>query len=246
MQKPAAPPMTDAARQQQKKGAGVRPRRRPPYWTGLPSRYPASRYVPQALYHAGVLYTETKKPDEALAAFEELAKKYADSPWAGDAHVWLIDVKLEQQFDLPGARNTPMRRSIGTSTSTGRRLPKPDSISLGAAKTNPTPCVPSSRSATTSTSAPGLVEYLLDHPERAVGFFEKAKPLQPERNFVVVHGHDPHGHRAADRGGQVRQIAHARDRPQGRREGEADPDAGRRLPRGRRMATIPRALYPPH
>ena len=25
----------------------------------------------------------------------------------------------------------------------------------------------------------GLVEYLLEHPERAVAFFEKAKPLRP-------------------------------------------------------------------
>jgi len=37
------------------------------------------------------------------------------------------------------------------------------------------------------------VEYLLEHPERAVGFFEKAKPLQPERNFVVVQGTIPTG-----------------------------------------------------
>jgi len=76
-----------------------------PIWLDLPIRYAASRHVPQALYHAGVLYTETEKPDEALAAFEELAKKYPDSPWAGDAHLWLIDVKLEHQFDLPGAKD---------------------------------------------------------------------------------------------------------------------------------------------
>ena len=37
------------------------------------------------------------------------------------------------------------------------------------------------------------MEYLLEHPERAVAFFEKAKPLQPERNFVVVHGTIPTG-----------------------------------------------------
>ena len=75
-----------------------------PYWADLLSRFPASRHVPQALYHAGVLYVEANKPDEALAAFEELAKKYPASPWTGDAHVRLIDVKLEQQFDLPGGK----------------------------------------------------------------------------------------------------------------------------------------------
>ena len=39
----------------------------------------------------------------------------------------------------------------------------------------------------------GLVEFLLEHPERTVGLFEKAKPLQPERKFVVVHGTIPTG-----------------------------------------------------
>ena len=73
--------MTDAARQQQKKALVTARAAALPYWTVLPSRYPTSRYVPQALYHAGILYTEAKKPDDALAAFEELATKYADSPW---------------------------------------------------------------------------------------------------------------------------------------------------------------------
>ena len=39
----------------------------------------------------------------------------------------------------------------------------------------------------------GLVEYLSDHNDRAVAFFEKAKPLQPERTFVVAHGKIPTG-----------------------------------------------------
>ena len=190
VQKPAAPPMTDAARQQQKKA------RAPPlpYWAGLPAHYPASRYVPQALYHAGILYTETKKPDDALAAFKELATKYADSPWAGDAHVWLIDVKLEQQFDLPGART---RRCGGRLV----RAPRPS-------KSCPSPLAPLSpgwgRRAVRRPAFPqaNRLRHLrprraggipLGTPRGAVGFFQKAKPLQPERKFVVVHGTIPTG-----------------------------------------------------
>ena len=146
--------------------------------------------MPQALFHAGVLYTETEKPDEALAAFEDLAKKYPDSPWAGDAHVWLIDVKLEQQFDLPGEKDhahaavdwfqrldrskaAQARKGIGEEQADALRSLKQVGYDIYIRA--------------------GLVEYLLDHPERAVGLFEKAKPFAPERNFVEVNGHIPTG-----------------------------------------------------
>ena len=184
------PQVSEAARQQQKKAIATARAQALPFWSDIPSRYPTSRHVPQALYHAGVLYTEMEKPDEALAAFEELAKKYPDSPWTGDAHVRLIDVKLEHQFDLPGARNhadaavawyerldqakaAQARKGIGEEQSDALRSVKQLGYDIFVRA--------------------GLVEYLLEHPERAVGFFEKAKPLQPERNFVVVHGTIPTG-----------------------------------------------------
>ena len=192
VQKPAAPPMTDAARQQQKKARAAAL----PYWAGLPARYPASRYVPQALYHAGILYTETKKPDDALAAFEELATKYADSPWAGDAHVWLIDVKLEQQFDLPGAREHAdaavdwYEHLDQAKAAQARSAP----LSLGVGADEQSDALRSLKQIGYDIYVrAGLVEFLLEHPERAVGFFQKAKPLQPERKFVVVHGTIPTG-----------------------------------------------------
>ena len=83
-QQPTSPRIAEADRQQQRKALVAARVPALPYWTDLSSRYPASPHVPQALYHAGVLYTETNKPDEALAAFEELAKKYPASPWTGD------------------------------------------------------------------------------------------------------------------------------------------------------------------
>ena len=39
----------------------------------------------------------------------------------------------------------------------------------------------------------GLVEYLLERNDRAVAFFEKAKPLQPAQTYVVAHGKIPTG-----------------------------------------------------
>ena len=77
----------------------------------------------------------------------------------------------------------------------------------------------------------GLVEYLLEHPERAVGLLREGHSRSSPSGTSSWSRHDSHGHRAADRGGQVRQITHARDRPQRRPEGETDPDAGRRVSR---------------
>ena len=183
-------PISDAARQREKKALTTARAQALPYWSDLSDRYSTSRYMPQALYHAGVLYTETEKPDKALAAFEELAKKYPDSPWTGDAHVRLIDVKLERQFDLPGARDhaeaavawyehldqakaAQARKGIGEEQSDALRSAKQLGYDIYVRA--------------------GLVEYLLEHPEHAIGFFEKAKPLQPERNYVEANGHIPTG-----------------------------------------------------
>ena len=199
-QQPASPRVAEADRQQQKRALVAARAAALPYWTDLPSRYPASRHVPQALYHAGVLYTETNKPDEALAAFEELATKYPASPWTGDAHVRLIDVKLERQFDLPGGRqhadaavgwyeNAGARGSEVSPASRAQR----QEVSTGST-VFPDDTLPSLRQTGYDIYVrAGLVEYLLEHPERAVAFFEKAQPLAPERTFVEVNGHIPTG-----------------------------------------------------
>jgi tetratricopeptide (TPR) repeat protein len=222
---PNPAPLSDATRQQQKKTLLAARAQALPYWFELSKRYPTSRHMPQALYHAGVLYTEAAtgglsrfssdengtvplSVEKALTAFEELAKKYPDSPWTGDAHVRLIDVKLEHQFDLPGARNhadaavawyerldqakaAQARKGIGEEQSDALRSVKQLGYDIYVRA--------------------GLVEYLLDSGKgdcpspsgaspqglspfpRAAAFFEKAKPFQPERNFVVVQGTIPTG-----------------------------------------------------
>jgi predicted Zn-dependent protease len=98
------PAVSEAIRQQQKKSLIAARLKALPFWNDLRSHFSASRHVPEAIYHVGVLYNDGEKPNEALAAFNELIVKYPTSPWTGEAQVRLIDVKLERQFDLPGAR----------------------------------------------------------------------------------------------------------------------------------------------
>ena len=106
---PKAPPRQAGGRSDRRPAAaagqiaGRRAAQALPAWVDLVKRYPKSPRMPQALYHAGVLFAEANRPDEALIAFSMLAQKYPGSQWTPDAEVRLIDVKLEQQFDLPGA-----------------------------------------------------------------------------------------------------------------------------------------------
>ena len=233
------PVSTESAKQQQWKAIIAARAQALPFWLDLPKRYPTSRHVPQSLYHAGILYTETGKPDEALATFEELTKKHPDSPWSGDAHVRLIDVKLEQQFDLPGAKehvnsavawyektgagdggrgagaNNSPRPAADVNTNNSPR-PLGEGPGVRAVKTGstifPDDTLPTARQTGYDIYVrAGLVEYLTESGKGdcpspsgasprglsplplAVAFFEKAKPLQPDRNFVVVHGTIPTG-----------------------------------------------------
>ena len=175
-------PLTAAQRNQQAKELAVARAEALPLWLDLSKRYVKSRHMPQALYHAGVLYSEARKPADALEAFEELVTKYSDSPWTGDAQVWLIDVKLEQQFDLDGASNlaasalswyeqvdadrvAKARKGFGEDEFDSLRSVKQVGYDIYVRA--------------------GLIEYLKDRNQQAVVFFEKAKPLQPPREWIA-------------------------------------------------------------
>ncbi len=205
------PVVTESVRQQQKKALIAARLKALPTWNDLRQRYPSSRHVSEALYHAGVLFTDAEKPDEALAAFEELANKYPTSPWTGEAQVRLIDVKLERQFDLPAARTL-----AEAATAWYEHL---DHAKAAEAKNN----LVDDQSDTLRSLKEvgydiyvraGLVEYLSQGDQdkeksevkdprlaapndrsssTAIAFFEKAKLLSPERNMIVVHGTIPTG-----------------------------------------------------
>lgn len=159
-------------------------------WAAIPKQFPSSRHVPQAYYHAGVLLSEAEKPAEALATFSELVKRYPNSPWTGDAQVWLIDVKLEQQFDLPGAASLATA-AIGW-------YEKVDSAAVAQARQGYAEDEAQGLRTLKQVGydiylRAGLVEYLQEKPEQATAFFEKAKPLAPARNYEVIHGKIPSG-----------------------------------------------------
>ncbi len=189
-----------------------------PYWEKLIARFPASTYLPEALYHAGILYAEAVKPaaEKSVASFERLVNEFPASPWTGDAHVRLIDVKLEQQFDLPaaathaqaatqwldnaGGANAAAAFAFNEATPGPEPLP---SASAAAWSVCPTEADGTTERACHSGSLDqtryaiylraGLVAYLSERLEEAVESFERAKPFEPERSFVVVHGEIPTG-----------------------------------------------------
>ncbi len=211
-----------------------------PYWEKLIARFPASTYLPEALYHAGILYAEAVKPaaEKSVASFERLVNEFPASPWTGDAHVRLIDVKLEQQFDLPAAAThaqaavvwytkvagtlrvpsaplsvpsaldeQPSNTAPMPSASNEEDTPAPESLPPASVAAAWTVC-PAGADGTTERACysgsldqtsyaiylrAGLMAYLSEHLEEAVEWFEKAKPFEPERGFVVVHGEIPTG-----------------------------------------------------
>jgi outer membrane protein assembly factor BamD (BamD/ComL family) len=75
-----------------------------PFWTELGKRYPDSPRCEQAFYSLGVIYCECEQWKEAGSAFDTFLKGYPHSPWAGDVYVRVIDVALEEEFDLAGAK----------------------------------------------------------------------------------------------------------------------------------------------
>ena len=198
-----------------------------PYWEKLIARFPASTYLPEALYHAGILYAEAVKPaaEKSVASFERLVNEFPASPWTGDAHVRLIDVKLEQQFDLPAATTHAIAATqwlanagganaaaaFASNEATPAPTPLPSASVAAAWSACPaeadgtteraynsddriTPPLPSLREIRYAIYLrAGLMAYLSEHLEEAVEWFEKAKPFEPERGFVVVHGEIPTG-----------------------------------------------------
>lgn len=189
-----------------------------PHWNDLIRLFPRSRHAAEALYRVGLLSEATQKPAEAIRAFEALVKEHPSSRWAGDAAVRLIDVRLEQEYDLPGATGLaeaavawlerqgalePVGTGLdavigGASPESHHRAPAFDAMQpsvISAAAKKAIEALPTAeQSAYTIYVRAGLVEYLLERPEAAVAFFEKAKPLAPppKRDAVVI-GHVPTG-----------------------------------------------------
>ena len=161
-----------------------------PLWTDLAARYPKSRHMPEALYHAGVLLAEAHKADDAFKSFEDLIARFPRSHWTGDAQIWLIDVKLEQQFDLQGAAK------LARAALTWHERPS----KVHAVQADPAASDDGSSSLRSLQQVgydiyvrAGLLEHLQGHRDQSLLFLEKAKPLEPRHAVVAVGGHVPTG-----------------------------------------------------
>jgi tetratricopeptide (TPR) repeat protein len=160
------------------------------YWTQLATDFPDTRYMPQALFHAGRLCSELNNPVDALTAFSRLVKDHPDSPWTGDGAIFLIDVKLEQQFDLPGAVEL-----AATAVSWYEQLDPADAAQerRGFADDEVHELQTLQKVGYDIYLRRGLIEHLLERHPEALGFFHKAELLQPPRKMVVVEGRIPTG-----------------------------------------------------
>jgi TolA-binding protein len=180
------------------------------HWRDLVQRFPQSRHAAEALFHVGILSAAAESPVDAIRAFETLVKDHPTSPWTGDAAVRLIDIRLEQEYDLPGAvslaqiavawlekRGDPQPLATGLDAAVSLAPAVEQRLAAAFDAMEPAAITAISRKAAENLPTAqqtgyaiylraGLVEYLLEHPEAAVGFFENAKPLAPPRKAVLV------------------------------------------------------------
>ena len=145
-----------------------------PLWTKLLGRYPKSRHAAEALFHIGVLHAESDRWPQAVECWDRLTREHPDSPWAGDAHVRLVNVRLDRQLDLSAAQKCAAaavdwldRFERATAAAAGRSLQgeRPfqeirDDLQWQA----------------------GLLAYLDGRNEEAVARLEKAKHPDPPKN----------------------------------------------------------------
>ncbi len=128
------------------------------------------------LYQDAIRFTEAGRLDEAIASFKQLVSEHPRSEWTGAGYVWLIDVKLECRYDLPGAA-AQVAAAVAWYENTPGAPPAP-------ADERESSALPSHREIGRAIYLrAGLVESLLDRPSEAAGFFEKAKSLEPGTFF---------------------------------------------------------------
>ena len=157
-----------------------------PYWTDLTVNYAASRHVPEAIYHIGSLQGGIEEWQKALVNFDRLAREYPNSAWAGEAHLQLIDIQLERQFDIAGAAS----HATAAMQWFEQQDPKKAAAVKSEADSGPRPL---SLAGYEIYVRAGLLEYLQDRYAQATVLFEKARPLAPPRSFDVVQGQIPTG-----------------------------------------------------
>jgi len=180
-----------------------------PYWQELISRYSKSPRCEQAFYKAGVLLCEIAEAADApglrsskseagwkdaafmLGRFTEF---YPKSPFAGDAYVRETDIALERMFDLALARTTA-EQGVNWAKGASEKARGKDVESLppwatGLAQSEP----PSLKEVLYDCYLrAGLIAYLEQKYDQAIGMFNAANDVGCPRPYRVVQGTLPTG-----------------------------------------------------
>jgi len=156
-----------------------------PYWVDLYRNHPESGFVPQSLFHMGQLYVEAGRIDWAAKSFEKLTQEYPHSRWTGDAHVWLIDVNLEREFDLEAAREHAREAQQWLAKRDPNAADEQFDTTLFAETAN----LRTARAVTYDiTVRAGLIEYLDGQYSTAAQRFREARRFSPPRRYRLVMG----------------------------------------------------------
>lgn len=67
-----------------------------PHWMHFLLQFRNSAKQPLAHFKVGLFSAEDEKWDQAVQTFGNLIKHYPNSPWTGDAQVWMVDILLER------------------------------------------------------------------------------------------------------------------------------------------------------
>lgn len=142
------------------------------YWTSLIESYPKSAYLEPALRHAGELHRNSDSATDAARAWSQYTQAFADSPWAGRVYADLIDVQLENLFDLDAATKTASaavqwaKRSKKQMATLAVDVPEPDDKQLRTLRYG-------------VFLRAGLTAYLDAKYRQSAAMFRMAKPLEP-------------------------------------------------------------------
>ncbi|MGH7214722.1 MAG: tetratricopeptide repeat protein, partial [Tepidisphaeraceae bacterium] len=170
-----------------------------PYWEELVKSFPDSPRAELALYSAGVLLCQTGRPTDGAALLRRVIAQSPSSHYAGEGYVRLIDLALEQGFDLNAAeklsaqgvqwaKQTTKVGDEGQSTEGARESQSPSSSPASIEPwriASREPALPDvKRVAYEVYLRAGLTAYLGGTYELALQMFNAAGPQAPPDKFT--------------------------------------------------------------
>lgn len=190
-------------------------------WQQILKSFPESIYREPALYHTALIThqmlsgpqlkgqknTHSFRWENVVEMFQKFVNTYPRSGWIGDVYVKLVDIQLERLFDLTTSEQHSQAgmawlkdrleipsQELENISDFSSRFDDPLALSANTADTaNHRAQTRWKQVAYDINVRAGLIAYLKQDYSKAANLFEKAKPFQPPRAAVVVHGKVPTG-----------------------------------------------------